>query len=365
MHSLPVFGWHVVGQLHELVQTRTPQGSPLGHLSVAPGAHAPWPVQLPLFVQPPHSQPAPQVRVWVCVPQLPHATVRVSVAPAVHEPPPLHAPNAPNAPHVHDAEQVRVRVWVPQPHACASVSTAPAAQTPSPSHANPVHVHASLHVRRAVPQLPHDPPVSMSPGEHSPAPMQSPSFVHDPAAQTWRCVPHRPHGTVRGGAPSSQSQLEGASHAPQTPSWQRWRPGPHAPSQSRSAKLPVRGSSSSQSTLASIPSPSASVEGTHDPATQVSPTSQRGSQTPGSASRRSPLPSRPPPSLPRGLTAAPLAQAASERASTEKHTAFLEARGITVRLNPIPVDTSTGALSNSRAGARAGRTEKGARDAGA
>ncbi len=102
----------------------------------APGAQTPSPehaLQLPHEPQP---QLDAQVRVRVCMPQLPQASVWLSVWPGVHTPPPppLQVLHVPQLPHEQSPWQVRVRVWVPPqlPHDWLPMSVVPAAHTPSP-----------------------------------------------------------------------------------------------------------------------------------------------------------------------------------------------------------------------------------------
>lgn len=309
------------------LHTSCPHESPLAHARVAPGAQPLLPLHAPHALHVPQSQLVAsqlRVRVWEPLPQFPHAWVSVSVMPGVQapEPPPEHVPYAPQPSHVQSARQLRVRVWepVPQvPHACISLPTAPSAQTPSPSHAHALHVQSSPHVRCSVPQLPHAPPEPSSPAEHGPAPVQVPSFTQSPPVQTWRCVPQCIQGSVRGAEPGSQSQAVGAEHAAHTPSVHRSTPAPHEPLHARSVVAPTVESESSQSKAASIPSPSTSEAGTHVPAEHISPSTQRGSQTPVSASSALPPPSRRPPSLPRGLTDDPVAQPVISAIANHEH----------------------------------------------
>lgn len=138
------------------------------------------------------------------------------------------------------------------------------------------------------PQVPQGSVVrSRSPGVQTPSPMHAPT-VQEPSSQSCVAVPQRPQVVSRGGDPGAQSQpssLVGV-HSPQTPCRQRSTPGPHGPSQGRSARAPMSGSLSSQSTSASTPSPSSSTPGesTQSPAMHVAPKPQGGLQAPTFAS---------------------------------------------------------------------------------
>jgi hypothetical protein len=249
------------------LQRSTPHESPLLQPRVSPGAHAPPPEQAPKLDHGPHVQLAAlHVRVRECrpVPQLPQLCVSVSVAPGMHSTDsPPHAPQLVTEPQRQSMPHVRMRVCVPEPqrpHGWVSGSTVPAAHSPSSEHIHAPHVQSGWHSRACTPQLPQAAPISMLPGAHEPA-MQVPSSTHRPPTQICRCCPHIAHETMRGGAPASQSQLVGASHAAHTPSVQRSTPLPQSPEQVRSAVLPTAASKSSQSTPTSMPSPSVSTPG--------------------------------------------------------------------------------------------------------
>jgi hypothetical protein len=91
-------------QAHVVPQDCVPYVLPDGlHFCTAPGAHTPWPVQVPLCHVP------VELQVSVSVPQLPHATCRVSPdvqapqLPPEHDSPDGHgdaAPHCPQASHV-------------------------------------------------------------------------------------------------------------------------------------------------------------------------------------------------------------------------------------------------------------------------
>lgn len=189
--ALPAAGAHEP-HVQEPEQVSTPQGSPLAHARVAPGAHAPPPEQALQLPHAPQSQLVAsqlRVRVRVPVPQLPHGPFSVSVMPGVQvpAPPPEHVPHPLHAPQLQAAEQVRVRDCLPVPHvphAWVSDSVAPIAQRPSSVHDHGPQVQSSRQTRACVPQLPHVPPISTSPIEHGPPPTQVPSSTHTPPVHT-------------------------------------------------------------------------------------------------------------------------------------------------------------------------------------
>lgn len=100
MHVLPGLGEQVPGHVHDDEQVSTAQTSPLEQARVEPAAQTPPPLHALQAPKGPQSQVAEshvRVRVWVPVPQFPHAWLSVSVSPGVHTPlpPPTHAPQAP------------------------------------------------------------------------------------------------------------------------------------------------------------------------------------------------------------------------------------------------------------------------------
>lgn len=89
----------------------------------------------PVVAQSPQAQFPVQVRVSICVPQVPHASLPVSVAPGVHTPSPVHAPSFVHSPPTQRWVCIPQRphgmVCVPSPVHAQSVGASHALQTPS------------------------------------------------------------------------------------------------------------------------------------------------------------------------------------------------------------------------------------------
>ncbi len=112
-----------------LLQTLAAQGSPQ-LVDSEPGAHTPWLPQVPQDGHAFHWHDELQVRVRLCVPQLPQPWLWLSDAPAAQTPWPPQVPQDDHAPHPQLAVHVRVRVWVPQlPQPWLWVSTWPGVHT--------------------------------------------------------------------------------------------------------------------------------------------------------------------------------------------------------------------------------------------
>lgn len=139
-----------------------------------------------MFTQPPQPQLLEQVRRCCCVPQFPHATVRVWVAPTAQTPCPVQVEVSPQAPQPQLPEQVRRCVLLPQlPQPTVWFWVELGAHTPWPSQPptldHPGHEQLAPHVRVWVcdPQLPHATSwVAVVPVLHTPSPPQLDQLPH-------------------------------------------------------------------------------------------------------------------------------------------------------------------------------------------